>query len=120
MLRYEKKPPVKTFGDLAGLFFGSFFFSLAANSLTTILTFAYVIFGWGLELNPLMKLELKALGVWVLPFHVVSILAYYALFYFTMKHTAMTSSRFNLWCAVLVLIPILSSFDLVFDLKSAF
>ncbi len=93
------------------MFYVSFFFSLAANSITTILTLAYVVFGIGSELNPVMALELKAFGIWVIPVHIVLILAYYLLFYLTMKRTVMNDGRFKLWMAVLVLIPILSSFD---------
>jgi len=118
MLRYEVSK-TRSFHDLSWLFFASFFFSLAANSLTTILTLAYVVAGWGSELNPVMGLELRALGTWVLPLHVIAILAYYVLFYFTMKYTLMTNGRYKLWCIVLILIPILSSFDLAFDVRSA-
>ena len=116
MLRQE--PLVKSFKDLSRTFFSSFFFSLAANMITTVLTILFVAFGWSSELNPIMTVELKVLGLWVLPFHMIMILAYYALFYFTMKQTTMTEGRFKLWTLVLVLIPILSSFDLAFDLKS--
>lgn len=91
-----------------------------ANSVSTLLTVVYVVAGVGRELNPLMALELKTLGIWVVPIHVISILAYYLLFYLTMKHTPMTESRLKLWCAVLLFIPILSTFDLAFDLNSAF
>jgi len=117
MLRYEEKP--KSFKDLSRLFFLSFFFSLAANSLTTIMTLAYVVVGLESEINPVMALELRAFGIWVIPLHVVAILAYYLLFYLTMKRTKMTAGRFKLWCLVLILIPILSSFDLAFDVRSA-
>lgn len=108
----------KGFRNLSGLFYASFFFSLAANLATTILTVAYVAFGRGSELNPVMSFELKAFGLWVLPFHVIMIFAYYVLFYLTMKNTSMTEKRFKIWCLVLFLIPVLSSFDLAFDLKS--
>jgi len=119
MQRYDVGSPItKSFADLSRLFYGSFAFSLMSNLMTTVLTLAYVRLGWGSELNPLMALELKTLGVWVVPFHVVSILAYYVLFYFTMRHTTMTAGRFKLWYTVLVLIPLLSSFDLAFDLRS--
>lgn len=119
MLRQEELA-VKSFKDLSRTFYSSFFFSLAANSITTILTALYVAFGWSSELNPLMGIELKVLGIWVLPFHMAMILAYYVLFYFTMKQTTMTERRFKLWLVVLALIPVLSSFDLAFDLKSVF
>ena len=119
MLRQEELR-VKSFKDLSRAFYTSFIFSLMANSITTVLTIAYVAFGFGAELNPVMIIELKAFGLWVLPVHIVLILSYYLLFYLTMKRTQMTSGRFKLWTAVLVLIPILSSFDLAFDLKSAF
>jgi hypothetical protein len=119
MLRADEKTLLKSFGDLRRLFYASFFFSLILNSLTTGLTVAYVLFGFGAaELNPVMALELKALGLWVVPFHVAAILAYYVLFYFTMKHTVMTGRRYRIWGAVLILIPILSAFDLGFDLRS--
>jgi hypothetical protein len=109
----------KGFGDLRRIFYSSFFFSLTANSLTTILTFVYVVYGFGTELNPAMALELRILGIWVLPVHVTLIIAYYFLFYLTMKHSLMTGKRFKLWVVVLSLIPALSFFDLAFDLKSA-
>jgi hypothetical protein len=120
MLRYDEKSSFRSFSDLGQLFYGSLFFSLVTNSLATFLTFAYLEFGWGRELNPVMAIELRVLGAWVLPFHIVSILVYYILFYFTMKHTRITGGSFKLWCLVLILIPVLSSFDLAFDLKSAF
>ncbi len=78
-----------------------------------------MVVGWGSELNPVMTVELRAFGIWVIPLHVIAIIAYYALFYFTMKHTVMTKGRYRLWCLVLILIPILSSFDLAFDARSA-
>ena len=65
-----------------------------------------------------MALELRALGLWVLPIHVIAIAAYYALFYLTMKYTNMTNGRFTLWRVVLVLIPVLSAVDLGFDFGS--
>ena len=117
MLRREELR-VRSFKDLSRTFYTSFLFSLTANSITTVLTIAYVAFGFGAELNPVMALELKAFGLWVVPVHVVLILSYYLLFYLTMKRTQMTNGRYRLWIAVLVLIPILSSFDLAFDLKS--
>jgi len=115
----RQEVPARSFKDLSRTFFASFFFSLAANSLTTVLTLAYVAFGFRSELNPVMGLELRAFGIWVVPVHIVLILAYYLLFYLTMKRTTMTSGRFKLWMVVLILIPILSSFDLAFDVKSA-
>jgi hypothetical protein len=42
------------------------------------------------------------------------------LFYLVMKRTVMTEKRFKIWCMVLLLIPLLSSLDLAFDLNSAF
>ena len=65
-----------------------------------------------------MALEMRSLGFWVLPFHIVAIVAYYLLFYYTMKHTKMTGGRFTLWYVVLLMIPILSAFDLFFDIRS--
>ena len=117
MLEYEPRS-LRHFEDISRFFYGSFAFSIVSNSITTLLTFAYVVFGWGSELNPVMSLELGALGLWVLPFHVVAIVAYYLLFYLTMKRTSMAGARFTLWYVVLVLIPILSVFDLLFDFRS--
>jgi hypothetical protein len=119
MLRNARPLASKSFSNLSSLFYSSFFFSMIANSVSTLLTVAFVLLGVGRELNPLMILELRVLGLWVVPLHIISILAYYVLFYLTIRRTVMTDGRFKLWCAVLVLIPVLSSFDLIFDLKSA-
>jgi len=120
MLRQDEAPQTKSFENLSLLFYGSFLFSMAANSISSLLTIVYVDFGLGRELNLLMVLELRIFGLWVLPLHALSILAYYTLFYLTIKRTSMTETRIKLWSIVLLLIPILSAFDLAFDLNSAF
>ncbi len=85
----------------------------------SVLTYLYVIvYRVGYELNPVMLIEARVLGVWVIPAHIVSIIAYYVLFYFTIKHYSITRGRLALWVSVLLLIPALSAYDLGFDVWS--
>lgn len=108
-----------TFENLGRFFFASFGFSAAANLLVSILTFLFVfVYRVGYELNPVMIIEARVLGSWLIPAHMISVIAYYMLFYVTMNHYAMTKPRFVLWITVLVIIPILSACDLAFDIFS--
>ena len=105
-----------SFSNLSRLYFGSFVFSTVGNAIVSILTYVYVfVFGVGTELNPVMMVEARVLGVWLIPAHMVSILAYYVLFYFTIKHFVLTKTKFRLWVLVLLVIPALCAYDLAFD-----
>lgn len=108
-----------SFSNLNRLFFGSFIFATTGNVAVSILTYLYVvIYRVGYELNPIMIIEARILGTWLIPAHVISITAYYVLFYFTIRRYVLTRTRFMLWIAVLVVIPALSACDLAFDVSS--